>query len=211
MNLKIMPRRSTSEPIQQQLNQHLNHEQLCDLLLHDDLDVHALHGDALPATDAADHLAASQDHIRACLICSAELDLLRSSIAHFQALSESITVRESVRRPLNRPFSSLLPARSRGLSVPAYVWAAAALAVFALLPLSLLHLPANPLLNPPAISSQPSSNEASAPSTPEQDPVSDAALLDSINQDLSASVPNAMQPLDNPVSATEVVASQKSN
>jgi hypothetical protein len=174
--------------------QHLSHEQLCDLLLHDDLDVHALQGDAVCSTAAADQLASHQEHLFNCLICSAELELMRGSIARFQALSDSFTSREFARRPLSRPFSSLLPTRSRGISFPAFAWATAALIVASVLPLSLMHLRPNPLLKRVASTpAQTSPDQAAA--APTQDPASDAALLDSINQDLSAAVPTALEPL----------------
>jgi hypothetical protein len=181
--------------------QHLSHNQLCDLLLHDDLDVHALHGDALLSSAAADQLAAQQEHLSNCLICSAELEVLRGSVARFHALADSLTTRELARRPINRPFSSLLPARRHHLSFPNFAWAAAAILVASVLPLSLMHLRPNPLLNRTTATTQatPSQTDPSEAATAVPTQESDAALLDSINQDLSASVPTAMEPLATPV------------
>jgi hypothetical protein len=199
------------QPSIQPLAQHLNHDQLCDVLLHDDLDVHALHGDAVFSTAAADQLAAFQEHLRNCLICSAELEIMRAAVGRFQTTADTLTARELDRRPLPTPFSSLISARSRSYSPPAFVWASAALLVASLLPLSLLHLNPNPLLRHPAIASPASStNTATAqPVTPDSD--SDAALLDDINQDLSASVPEPMQPLASPTATAETVSTQESN
>jgi hypothetical protein len=207
MNLKSTPR--TPEP----LPQHLTHDQLCDLLLHDDLDVHALHGDAVCSTAAVDQLAAHQEHIQNCLICGAELELLRDSIARFHALSDAFTSRELARRPLNWPFSSLLPARRHSLSFPAFAWAAVALIVASVLPLSLMHLRPNTPHRPVASTPAPARTSPERAATePAQDPASDAALLESINQDLSAAVPTAMEPLASPAAASADAASgQESN
>ena len=198
MSLKFTPRNSEQQPF----SQHLTHDQLCDLLLHDDLDVHALHGDAVCSMAAADKLAAHQEHISNCLICSAELELLRGSIAHFHSLADSLTTRELARRPINRPFSSLLPARRHNLSFPAFAWAAAALIVASVLPLSLMHLRPNPLNRTAAAPQAPSQTEPSQAATAAPTQESDAALLDSINQDLSAAVPTAMEPLASPAASS---------
>ncbi len=210
MNPKT-PHHLPIQPSIQPLAQHLNHDQLCDVLLHDDLDVHALHGDAVFSTAAADQLAAFQEHLRNCLICSAELEIMRGAVGRFQTTAAALTARELDRRPLPTPFSSLISARSRSYSPPAFIWAAAALLVASLLPLSLLHLKPNPLLRHPAITPQtsPTATVAAQPVTPDVD--SDAALLDDINQDLSASVPEPMQPLASPAVTADTVSIRESN
>jgi hypothetical protein len=199
------------QPTIQPLAQHLNHDQLCDVLLHDDLDIHALHGDVVFSTAAADQLAAFQEHLRNCLICSAELDIMRGAVARFQTTADTLTARELDRRPLPAPFSSLISARSRSYSAPAFVWAAAALLVASLLPLSLLHLKPNPLLRHPGIAPQTSSTATADAQPVTADVDSDAALLDDINQHLSASVPEPMQPLASPAATAETVSMQESN
>ena len=195
MNLKPMP-----------IAQHLTHDQICDLLLHDDLDVHALHGDAALSTAAADQLAACQEHLRDCLICAAELELMRGAVACFQAATDALTSRELSRRPLPSSFRPLHATRSHGYAIPAFFWATAALLV-ALLPLNLFHLKSNPLLPHPTTTAQPATSAAGQ--APESDSISDAALLDDIDQHLSAAVPEPMQPLDSPA-ATEA-ATEPSN
>ena len=202
MNLKVMP-----NPKQPSI-QHLTHEQLCDLLLHDDLDVHALHGDAALSTAAADQLAACQEHLRDCLICAAELEIMRGAVARFQTATDALISRELSRRPLPNTFSPLHSARSHGYAIPAFFWATAALLVAALLPLNLFHLKSNPLLHHPT-TAQPGVVAGQIPESDYSSDSSDAALLDDIDQHLSAAVPEPMQPLDNPA-ATEA-ATEPSN
>ena len=204
MNFKVQPHPTVT----MHSVQHLTHDQLCDVLLHDDLDVHALHGDTLVSIDAADQLTACQEHLRNCLICSAELEILRGAVARFQTTADILIDRELARRPLPASFDSIYAARSRKYSAPVFLWAAAAvLLVGSLVPLSLLHLKPNPLLSRPNVSSQVPSSRAAATVQP-TDPDSDAALLEDIDQHLSASVPEPMQPLANPA---ETVAAREAN
>ena len=169
------------------MNQHLNHEQICDLLLSD-----SLLGDTNSpiAADASqeEHL----EHLQGCLICASELDLLRRSVTGFRATSVAIADRALSRRPLQASLSSLDSKRAARFVSPAFFWAATALLFTAVIPLGLFHENLNPFLkhhDAPIAA-------ATTASVPAQTIESDEALLDGINQDLSASVPSPMQPLD---------------
>mgnify|MGYP001602170515 CR=1 FL=1 len=158
---------------------HLTHEQLCDVLL------------ALPeengssAVEAA--LAGPHDHLRNCMTCSAELEGLRESLAFFRQAASSYA-EQTYSRPFARKASIAPSPRYR--SHVLYWATAAVLALAVALPLG-LHRQHAPLPQPAA---------AAAIST--QAPESDEALLDGIAQDLSASVPAAMQPLADPTAET---------
>lgn len=148
---------------------HLTHEQLCDLLLADS-----------PFTPEGDIV---QDHLRACLVCSAELESLRSSLSLFRSAASSYARQEYARSPMRR--ESIAPPQHY-LSQPLY-WAAAAIVlVAASFPLS-LHRQAPP--SPAAISTV-----SSHPMEIE----SDDALLEDIDQKLSADIPSPMEPLADP-------------
>ena len=72
---------------------HLSHEQLCDLILADA----SLQRERESWNDP-NHLNAESDvvreHLRACLICSAELKSLRDSLSHFREASISYARQE---------------------------------------------------------------------------------------------------------------------
>jgi hypothetical protein len=167
-----------------QASHHLTHEQLCDFLLGN------------PDTDATSarltaRNEASQEHLRDCLICASELDLMRSSVEGFQAASTALADRELARRPIRPRFAPIYGAQQRGLITLAFVWATAALVIAAIIPLGLLNPRFNPMVEPNTISTQP----VVATDSSSQ---SDAALLDSIDEDLSAAIPTPMQPLAGP-------------
>jgi hypothetical protein len=166
-----------------QPNQHLNHEQLCDLLI-----------------DAPNE-GAHQEHLRDCLICASELDLMRSSTAVFQQASTAIADRELARRPI-RPFASLHNAQPGSFINLAFVWATAAVVIAAIIPLGL-----NSRLNPMT----PDTTITQPATTSEAQSSSDADLLNGIDQDLSAAIPTPMQPLAGPVSEYETAASDTQN
>jgi hypothetical protein len=166
--------------------QHLNHQQLCDLLIGDPQDG-ALHTSALPEPQ--------QEHLRDCLICASELDLMRSSVAGFHDASTAIADRELARRPIRPRFAPIYGAQQRGLITLAFFWATAALVVAAVIPLGMLNPRFNPMLRTDT-SVQPAT-------TSEAQFDSDAALLDGIDQDLSAAVPTPMQPLAGPSAEPE--------
>ncbi len=173
--------------IQQHTQQHLNHEQICDLLLSGNAE-----------TSSTGHAQQTQElhreHLHTCLICSSELELLRSSVTSFRAASIVVADRALARRPLNTPSTMLDTRRSARFISPAFFWAATALLFTAALPLGLYHSNLNPFLkraqSPMAIVAP------AATPHPTTTNLSDEALLESINQDLSASVPSPMQPLD---------------
>jgi hypothetical protein len=165
-----------------QPNQHLNHEQLCDLLI-----------------DAPNE-GAHQEHLRDCLICASELDLMRSSTAIFQQASTALADRELARRPV-RPFASIYNAQPGGFINLAFVWATAALVIAAIIPAG-LYPRLNPMM-PDTTITQPATSEAQSSS--------DADLLNGIDQDLSAAIPTPMQPLAGPVSENETTASETQN
>ena len=160
-----------------QPTQHLNHQQLCDLLISDSQDV------------APAGLETSQEHLRDCLICASELDLMRSSIVGFHDASTALADRELARRPIRPSFASIYGSQPRGLITFAFVWATAALVVAAIIPLGQLNPRFNPTLGTDTTSVQPATTS---------DSQSDAALLDGIDEDLSAAVPTPMQPLAGP-------------
>ena len=159
---------------------HLTHQQLCDLIIAAPQDT------ALPETH--------QDHLRNCLICASELKLMRSSIAGFQDASTAFADRELARRPI-RPFASIYNAQPGGFINLAFVWATAALVIAAIIPLG-LNTRFNPALTPDITVTQ------SATNTSEAQPDSDAALLEGIDQALSAAIPAPMQPLAGPSTET---------
>jgi hypothetical protein len=167
-----------------QPTQHLNHEQLCDLLI-----------GSQDNEDASSVLIArreaSQEHLRDCLICASEFDLMRSSIAGFHDTATALADRELARRPIRPRFSPIYGAQQRGLITFAFVWATAALVIAAIIPMGLLNPKLNPMSPPDtAVTQSATSSEAQSDS--------DAALLDSIDEDLSAAIPTPMQPLAGP-------------
>jgi hypothetical protein len=166
---------------------HLSHEQLCDLLLADL---------PLPEENNSDVV---REHLRACLLCTAELESLRSSLSLFRSASSSYASQEFLRSPMQR--ESIAPPQ-RYLSQPLYWAAAAILLVAASFPLSLRrqHSPA------PTTASIVSSRTAEIES--------DNALLEDIDQKLSADVPSPMEPLADPTAGTypaESTSTQRKN
>jgi hypothetical protein len=166
---------------------HLSHEQLCDLILAD----MSLHPEGEPWSDPNDLNAESDvvhEHLRACLICSAELRSLRDSLSHFREASVSFARQEFAQSYAQR--SSITPPHSF-LSQPLYWTAAAVVFVAALFPLSLHRQhPASPV-------AQTATSASSLRATE-----SDEALLADIDQKLSADVPAPMAPLADPTAGT---------
>jgi hypothetical protein len=150
------------------MNLHLSHEQLCDLLFSD------------LSMDPEHDCDVVHEHLRACLICSAELESLRSSLSLFRDTSTSYARQELAQRPLRR--ASIAPPHT-WLHQPLY-WAAAVLVIVAaLFPLS-MHRQDRAL---PAAEKIAQSTAVSAES--------DDALLADIDQKLSADVPAPLEPL----------------
>ena len=166
------------------LTPHLTHEQLCDLIL--TCSPHPLSSD----------FAVLDEHLRACPACSEELTRLSRSLTLFREASTSFARQELATIHARSAHQSVLPSPhtlARPLS-----WAVAALALAALIPLGLHHQRAGQ--STPAVS-------ANAPAATTQ--ASDEALLEEINQDLSAGVPSPMRPLDDPASSTSGSSSNR--
>jgi hypothetical protein len=155
------------------MNLHLTHEQLCDVLLADSPSQSA-GGDR--DTDVVDQ------HLQACLICSAELKSLRDSLSHFRNASVSYSRHEF--------------AHSYVLSQPLYWAAAAVLFVAALFPIT---------LHQQQSAARAAATRAAAASS--QMAESDEALLADIDQKVSADVPSPMEPLADPTDGTTSVTS----
>src|SRR5712671_2325096 len=162
---------------------HLTHEQLCDLILAD-LSLQ-------PEGERWNELKAEsdvvQEHLRACLVCSAELRSLRDSLSHFRDASVSYARQEFAQSYAQR--SSIAPPHSY-LSQPLYWAAAIVVFVAALFPLSMHR-------QRPVSSATPTASSVSA-----QTPESDEALLADIEQKVSADVPSPMEPLADPTAGT---------
>ncbi len=154
---------------------HLTHEQLCDLILADS----SLPFDGNSQNDSD----VVQAHLRACLLCSAELRSLRDSLTHFRDASTSYARQEFAQSYAQR--SSIAPPHSY-LSQPLYWTAAAVVFVAALFPLSMHRQRAVAPMTATAASASPQTTE------------SDDALLADIDQKVSADVPSPMEPLADP-------------
>jgi hypothetical protein len=166
---------------------HLTHEQLCDLILADS---------SLPFEEEFQALESDSDvvheHLRACLICAAELRSLRDSLSHFRDASVAYARQEFAQSYAQR--SSIVPPHSF-LSQPLYWTAAAVVFVAALFPLSMHRQ--RPASNTTAATISQSSAMAE----------SDEALLADIDQKLSADVPSPMAPLSDPTAGTNSTSS----
>lgn len=172
---------------------HLSHEQLCDILLAHSPEqiVDQTEGQTSPALEAA------HDHLRSCLMCSSELEGLRRSLVVFRQAASSYAEHVYARPAVYR--ASIAPA-PRFRSHVLYWATAAALAIAVALPFSLRHQ-STPATQPVA---------ATVTTTP-HNTQSDEALLDSIDQDLSADVPAAMQPLADPTGTAASSSAQRKN
>jgi len=160
---------------------HLTHEQLCDVILADS---------SLPREGSSTIV---QDHLHACLHCSAELESLRASISLFREASTSYAGQQFTRSFLK--IGSIAPPQHY-LTQPLYWAAAAVVLVAASFPLS-LYRQHRPL---------PAATAIVAPHTTE----SDEALLDDVDQTLSADVPSPMEPLADPTAGSTSAQSTSS-
>lgn len=168
-------------------SRHLSHEQLCDVLL------------AQPAETASPALETAEDHLRNCLICSSELEALRSSIALFRRTGSSYAERVYARPAMYR--ASIAPSPRFGSHV--LYWAtAAAIAIAVALPFGLHRHDASAA----ASASAPAAAVSTSPEVT-RSAQSDEALLDGIDQDLSAAVPSALEPLADPTDGTAASSS----
>src|SRR5258708_26335811 len=126
---------------------HLTHEQLCDLILADS----SLPPEGEPWNDRQADSDVVQAHLQVCLICSAELRILRDSLSHFRNASVSYARQELAQSYAQR---SAIAAPHSYLSQPLYWTAAAVVFVAALFPLSMhRHRPTPPVIGTPATSS----------------------------------------------------------
>jgi hypothetical protein len=175
---------------------HLTHEQLCDLILADV----SLQPEGESWNDLKPESDVVQEHLRACLVCSAELRSLRDSLSHFRDASVSYARQEFAHSHAQR--SSIAPPHSF-LSQPLYWAAAAVVFVAALFPLSMhRHRPAPAVIGTTATSPSRQTTE------------SDEALLADIDQKLSADVPSPMEPLADPTAganSTTSTSDQRTN
>jgi hypothetical protein len=156
---------------------HLTHEQLCDLILADSS--LPFEGNSQNDSDVV------QAHLRACLLCSAELRSLRDSLSHFRDASTAYARQEFAQSYAQR--SSIAPPHSF-LSQPLYWTAAVVVFVAALFPLSMHRQRPIPPVTATAASASPQTTESE----------SDDALLADIDQKVSADVPSPMEPLADP-------------
>ena len=159
---------------------HLTHEQLCDVILADL---------SFPREGTS---TVVQDHLRACLHCSAELESLRSSLSLFREASTSYAGQQFVRSCMQR--GSIAPPQ-HFLTQPLYWAAAAVLLVAASFPLNLYRQQRQHPV--------PAAVAAVAPQTVE----SNEALLEDVDQTLSADVPSPMEPLADPTAGSTSAAS----
>jgi hypothetical protein len=154
---------------------------------------------AASAKAAAD-IAPAEAHVRGCEPCAAELASLRECLSLFRDASTAYADRElrripRVKLPARRPlfFPSLEPA----------YWAVAAAAIFlaALLPMQTLRRHAV----------QPAPAVAVGAANASVGTESDEALLEDVNREESASVPAAMQALEDPSGSTTSTGIETSN
>ncbi|HWZ50433.1 MAG TPA: hypothetical protein VNW54_03110 [Granulicella sp.] len=191
---------------------HLSHEQLCDHLL--EITKFAETPDRVPTRSAAAPVAGFhviEDHLRACPLCAGELHALQSALVNFREATTSFANHElSLLR--SRESDQPMVARRAVLSSDRFyrkpfLWAVAAVLVVgatvgSVLPLHLHRQHAFDASSVAAIASARQSSPA---------PESDQALLEEVDQDLSSSVPSALEPLDDPLSTADAGADQNSN
>ncbi|SNS21322.1 hypothetical protein SAMN05421770_1018 [Granulicella rosea] len=162
---------------------HLTHEQLSNLLIADptvcDLD--------LPASDLDSQAAA---HLHLCAACSLELDGLRQAIGGFREASVAYAARQPQRQAVSRPEKFGFGRVS--------LWAATAAAAVVVAIAVPAGIHRQQPVAPIAVAA-PETVRTDEPSAQVAHTVeSDEALLASIDQDISASIPSSMAPLDNP-------------
>ena len=161
---------------------HLTHEQLCDMIL------------ARSPHPLSSDFAALQQHLAACASCAAELASLRTSLLIFREASISYSEQQLGQLRVNHT-----PAPHRKTAFQPIYWAAAAvLCIVAALPITLhRQIPSAPAA-------------VASPSKPVDTSQSDEALLEEINQELSAPIPSPMQPLADPTASSAQTPSPSS-
>jgi hypothetical protein len=149
-------------------------------------------GELLACSPESSGSSLVEAHLLSCEQCAAELAGLRESLSLFRQASTAHADSELRRLPQLK-----LPVRSTLFPVmqSAYWAAAAALVLAAFLPMQVLHRRA---LQPPPVFS------AAVAVSPVE---SDEALLDDVNREASASVPDPMQALVDPTTNVDASAS----
>jgi hypothetical protein len=153
--------------------------------------------DLLSATpDAAAHApqAPAQAHLADCARCQDEFTTLEQSLANFRLAATQLSLLHTPPRPVVGATID-----RNVFALPKLIWATGLASVLAVtaLTLSAVHKPA-PV--PPHVAA------VTAPQ-----PVSDEALLQDIDSDLSTSVPPSLQPLDTSTTASESTTTSTSN
>ncbi|MBS1800873.1 MAG: hypothetical protein JSS95_13745 [Acidobacteria bacterium] len=164
------------------MKNHLNHEQLCDLLL-------TSRSGSLPVVSI--EIENSREHVRDCHLCAAELSTLDQSLLLFRSTADAWANHEWHSHHSLLQSRNMKPASTGLLAFLArpVIWAsAAAIALFAAaLPVTLHYLPGAKTNAPTAVAIQTTNTTQS-----------DEALLEEIDQTLSSTVPTPMQPLADP-------------
>jgi hypothetical protein len=166
---------------------HLTHKQLCDLVIASPLDPEA-------AADDTVHT-----HLHSCYTCMAELTALTGTLDQFQTVAHTVTGREFNVQP--RAKISLLAARK-----PAFRWMQPLSFALAIALLVAVALPFTLTQHHPAIAPQQAHIMAPV-AAPAANAISDEALLEGVDQDLSASIPDSMQPLADPTATAATTTS----
>jgi anti-sigma factor RsiW len=143
-------------------------------------------GELLAPSAETSNLALAEAHLASCEQCSAELASLRDSLSLFRKATGAYA--ENELRGLPQWSASRMPVR-RPILQPVYWAVAAALLLAAVLPLEMFHRHAAP--PPPA---------TVAVTAPDRPAVSDEALFESVNSEISEAVPTPMQALADPTS-----------
>lgn len=132
--------------------------------------------------------AAAEQHLQACSRCRMEFTLIRDGLANFHLAADGFAQASPMLLPRIQR-SSLGP----WFTVPRAVWALGLAAAMALCTASVAHLhqpgargPIQPVMS------------TSASTSPAPNTLSDNALLEGIDNDLSTSVPPSLEPLDTP-------------
>jgi hypothetical protein len=156
-----------------------------------------LDGAAAKGIDPAG-LEAAEAHLHTCAACSAEFANLREALSLFKEASVAHAGREFARlRSLDRPAYPVLPTY-RPYSQTLFWVAASAVLVAGILPVEMRWQ--RTLSAPPTATLSASAHTAE----------SDEALLEDINRELSASVPDPMQALADPTDSSSSTVSQTS-
>lgn len=174
---------------------HLTHEQLCDLII---AAPDVFPNDVSPNAEAAE---AAHDHLRDCLLCTAELQALRNSLDLFRHAARSYAGQQYARPTIHK--TSIAPS-PRYLSHVLYWAVAAVIAIAVLLPLKLYRQHASAPQPEATVIVAPQTMHAQTMHTTE----SDEALLEGIAQDLSTDVPSPLRPLADPTASASVDTAQ---